>query len=174
MTTQTLQAENTKFVSYFLAESEFSQSFLESGLVTLFNWLPKLKYVGCLLPDTLVLYPPFSLTKLNGSEESTGTSPESVGAPSPLLLPSPNTSSQAAEDSYRKRGKRHLRKGIKYFTEEKLVRRGVPFTLSIASRRDFVPSFKIRKSRVEDCDDLMPMLKRQNVSYNINYSKEHN
>jgi hypothetical protein len=134
--------------------------------VTLFNWLPRLKYVGYLLPDTLVLYPPLSLAKLNGSEDATGTSPESATAPSPLLLPSPTVSAagQSSQDSYRKRGRRHLKRGLKYFNEERVIRRGISFTLSVASRRDFAPSFKIRKSRVEDCDDLMPMLKRQNVT----------
>lgn len=104
---------------------------------------------------------------MSGTEDaSSGSSPESAGLPSPLLLPSPTTVSgqSANENGYRKRGRRHLKKGLKYFNEERVLKRGIPFTLSVAARRDFVPSFKIRKSRVEDCDDLMPMLKRQNVS----------
>ncbi len=48
----------------------------------------------------------------------------------------------------------------KYFNQ--ILSKGTRPSLWLSSRKDFTKTFKIRKSRVEDCDDISPMLLKQN------------
>nr|KAJ3400681.1 hypothetical protein HK105_004651 [Polyrhizophydium stewartii] len=56
-----------------------------------------------------------------------------------------------------------MRRGAKYFVEMPLLNSGASFSLQVCHRKDTVPSFRVRKARVEDCDDLVPIFRRQNL-----------
>jgi hypothetical protein len=128
-----------------VADQEHGQEFLETCLRTLFTWLPQIKYIAYLLTDSLILFPPLSLSKRK-TEGSTD---------------------EAKEDQEQDE------KAEKYFNEASAVNPNLTFTLHICSQSSFLPSFKIRKSRVEDCDDVTPMLQRQNLLSNGKNEMEH-
>ncbi len=78
----------------------------------------------------------------------------SVGSPlSDEKLSTPSTSNQ------RKKITASVKKG-KYFTQH--VPKGNRPCLWVCFRRNFTKNFQIRKSRVEDCDDISPMLIKNN------------
>ena len=60
---------------------------------------------------------------------------------------------------------RGRKKNAKYFVEVGTKSSNALFSLHVCSRKDVVPVVKVRKARVEDCDDLVPMFKKQNVSF---------
>lgn len=41
----------------------------------------------------------------------------------------------------------------------------MPFTLNMCQRKEFYPIFDIRRAKVEDCDDLIPILRNNKVNF---------
>ncbi|KAJ1565053.1 hypothetical protein HK096_004834 [Nowakowskiella sp. JEL0078] len=154
-----LQIHNSKFVSFFVSTPENASQIIEIALSTSFNVLPQLKYICYLLPESLVLFPPFS-------------SPKYIH---------PEFHDKHEDESHKKHHGHHKKKGSrgakhnrrfknkkldehgKYFSEAPSKSDSTPFCLYICPKKEVVSVMKIRKARVEDCDDLVPMLKRQNI-----------
>ena len=51
----------------------------------------------------------------------------------------------------------------KFFTEVPLLNQNTTFSMQICKRKEFMPLFRIRKARVEDCDDLIPLFKKRHL-----------
>jgi hypothetical protein len=54
-----------------------------------------------------------------------------------------------------------------YFELAKPMNPNCLFQLYVCSRNQVLPHFLVRKARVEDCDDLAPMFRRSNVTFQL-------
>ncbi len=140
----------------------------------MFTWLPQLKAIAYVLPDTQSLFPPLNSGKYNLAAENINIGDNTlspfVNSPTPLLenIQSPYIAfdtKQIRQESYLKRMKRNQKKGLHYFNLVNCKNPLLNFQLSLCFKKEWWPTLKIRKSRVEDCDDLTPMLKKQNVTF---------
>ncbi|KAI8618569.1 hypothetical protein BC830DRAFT_1108114 [Chytriomyces sp. MP71] len=171
---------NAKFLSYFVSLQDNQVAFLDAALSTLFSILPSMKHVCYFLPDVLTLFQPLSSQKFVPQP------------PTPPLEENDEPERMSPESSHNNLGLRKLKKKVKsmsmlltlfrkpggeramahlgddrpvYFTEVQ-AKTGIafaPFALQVCSKKDVFQTVKIRKGRVEDCDDLVPMFKKQNL-----------
>jgi Domain of unknown function (DUF4821) len=93
--------------------------------------------IAYFLPDTLILFPPFSSPRILKEQHSVR---ESKGV----------------------RRLMHKNSGT-FFTEVPLINDKLSCSLQVCRRKQFLPLFQIRKARVEDCDDLVPLFKAHGV-----------
>lgn len=123
---------NTLFVTLFICNSDYSHQACESIITYVFEWLPQLSMIGYLVNDSYELASPLTELKLKNDA-----------------------------DDQNNRKKKKSGKNARYFTQivQKKDRKS---KLWVCSRNDFTKTFRIRKSRVEDCDDIAPMLMKQN------------
>ncbi|KAI9105411.1 hypothetical protein DFS34DRAFT_574538 [Phlyctochytrium arcticum] len=135
---------NSKFLSFFVADPEFSLPFLDEALSATFTILPNLRYISYLLPESVALFAPLSSARYQppASDDSKG------GRKVPKRRP------------LRGRGKKGPQR---YFAESPSLSNSATFALWTCSRKDVMPVFKIRNAKVEDADDLVPMFKKQNI-----------
>ncbi|KAI8848056.1 hypothetical protein BC829DRAFT_444130 [Chytridium lagenaria] len=124
--------------------------FVESALTAAFNLIPTLRNICYFLPDTLTLFPPFSLPRHHN-------------------INSPDNPDKKGYNPGKPHGYRRRMKHIggdtrsKFFNEVPIKYVNAPFALYVCARRDMAPPVKVRRARVEDCDDLAPMFKKQNL-----------
>ncbi|KAJ3038149.1 hypothetical protein HDV00_000949 [Rhizophlyctis rosea] len=142
-----IQLHNTKFLSYFVADPDHSLAFLDLALTATYTLIPSLRYIAYLLPENTVLFPPLTSTKYQ--------------PPAPEE-PSTDNGTKKPKKA-RKLGGRGRKKNAKYFNEVGTKSSNAMFAMHVCLRKDVVPSVKVRKARVEDCDDLVPMFKKQNL-----------
>ncbi|KAJ3052486.1 hypothetical protein HK097_006189 [Rhizophlyctis rosea] len=154
--TKELQIHNTKFLSYFVADPDHSLAFLDAALTTTFTLIPSVRNIAYLLPETNTLFPPLTSTKYVPPPpvQESDPSPAAGGA---------KAKKPVAKAAPRKIGGRGRKKNAKYFVEVGTKSSNALFALHVCSRKDVVPVVKVRKARVEDCDDLVPMFKKQNL-----------
>ena len=123
---------NSLFLTLFICDGGYSHQTLDSILTFVFDWLPHLQNIGYLVNETHLIEPPLADLKLNKTDNETNN-----------------------------RIKKSDGQNIKFFNQAK-AKKDSKFRLWICSRADFTKTFRIRKSRVEDCDDIAPMLIKQN------------
>ncbi|KAJ3210795.1 hypothetical protein HDU67_005006 [Dinochytrium kinnereticum] len=145
---------NTKFLSFFVAQREHQTSFVDAAMTAAFNLIPSLRNICYFLPENLNLFPPFSLPR---NHVSSPDGNQSEGEKKKGYNP-------GKPNGYRRRIK-HIGGDTrsKFFNEVPIKYIGAPFTLHVCGRRDMAPPLKVRRARVEDCDDLAPMFKKQNL-----------
>jgi hypothetical protein len=93
--------------------------------------VPRLQCIAYLLPDTLILFPPFSSTR-----------------------PTLKTNERVL----------HKTEVSPFFKEYQAA--GfctLPYSLHVCTREEFMPIFKVREARMEDCDDLVPILRKNKI-----------
>ncbi|KAJ3140086.1 hypothetical protein HK100_010584 [Physocladia obscura] len=146
---------NTKFLAYFVAYPDHQIPFLDAALATVFDILSNICHICYMLPDILTLFVPLSSQKF-------------------VPLPTSHDSQSSKDNGFKKLGLGassnvgHIFGGQVrpvYFTEmqPKTGNAFAPFALQVCNKRTVFPVLKIRKARIEDCDDLVPMFKKQNL-----------
>jgi hypothetical protein len=174
-----IQVHNTKFLSIFVCDPEHQIAFLDAALATLFSLLPSVKNICYLLPESIVLFPPLSSPKYVPTGAAAASAPQKDGqegavpaADKPEQKKAHNTGHKRHPQKFnalRRRTRHSNDQKIRYFTEVPSKDNGfsnstLPYSLQICARRDVFPPLKVRRARVEDCDDLLPMFKKQNVA----------
>lgn len=122
------------FVKFCVCDPKYSVAFLERAISNLFEIMPQVICVAYFLPETLILFPPFS-------------------------SPRPTT---AESEKLSEKRQWHANSG-KFFNEVPLINQAMTHNLQVCRKRDFCPPFMIRLARVEDCDDLVPLFTKHNV-----------
>ncbi|KAI8904485.1 hypothetical protein EDD86DRAFT_271972 [Gorgonomyces haynaldii] len=122
------------FVSFFCCQPDLGPQILETMLNLVYLMLPDVQHIGYFLPDSLILFPPFSSSRPQKQESL----------------------------------KAHLKRpmyadSLKFFSEVTLLNQSLSWSLQICSRQEFMPPFSIRKARVEDCDDLVPLFEKNHL-----------
>ncbi|KAH6563849.1 hypothetical protein BASA83_008099 [Batrachochytrium salamandrivorans] len=140
---QDVKIYNTAFVSFLCVDPDYAVKFLDTTLTTSFKVMSDVKHICYFLPNSLILFPPFSSQWC----ESACSIKDDADA-----------DSQAAP-----RHPSNLKKDTQYFTEVPVINSSTPFSLLISHRHDLVPAFHVRAARVEDCDDLVPILQQHNL-----------
>ena len=140
---------NCVFLSFFYAETDIGLEFLELTLRWLFDTLFDIDHIAYLLPDSLILFPPLSSQRLPPAQKAAAA--PSVNSPK----------KQSIHDAKRKA--RNLRTTTKFFAEKQLINQSAPYSLQMCSRREFMPLFVVRPASIEDCDDLIPIFKENNL-----------
>jgi len=142
------------FLSCCVYDQNYSTDFLFYSLKQIYLFLPNLKYIGYLVPETHEIdknlcspVPPKSyngchLNKNNSSDESSHT----------------NINTTTTTTTLKQRFFFNKCKGIRQKDDIHYSN-----SLWMCFRVDLVYILKIRKARVEDCDDLIPMFKQKNV-----------
>lgn len=153
---------------------ERSADFLDAALKGIFLAIPTLKCIGYFHPEGVPLFAPFSSPKFSSSS-SDSTDKHTITS----------DSTSASKSSPRKNGDdggkhraipvrpqqtgRHNKKDKNepFFKLINKTSKGVAYSLFTCGRSEILPQFRVRKARVEDTDDLVPMLRKQHVR-NIN------
>ncbi|KAI8808893.1 hypothetical protein BJ742DRAFT_891455, partial [Cladochytrium replicatum] len=161
-----IHLKNTKFIAAFVSDHENALHTLDLCLSTSFTLLPQMKYITYLLPDSMILFPPFSAHKYVPPEDAHEDKATHHGRH--------HKGKRAKDDKAAKKAPRRFRSNKpqeqgKYFIEAPAKESDCPFVLEVCPRKEIIPPLKIRKARVEDCDDLLPMLKRQNMLQDKHY-----
>jgi hypothetical protein len=97
-----------------------------------FDWLPNLQNIGYLVNEGCVIDQPLADLKLKNHQNEESNRKQKVSG-----------------------------KDTRYF-QQAVAKKGAKRSLWISSRKNFTKPLKIRKSRIEDSDDLVPMLMKQN------------
>ena len=117
---------------------------LEALLRTVFEMDPSIQNIVYFLPDSLILFPPFSSTR-------------------PIT-----------KNDDKKLGHARLKKSklsTYFFTAcPSYSHCTLPYNLYVCQRKEFYPEFEVRRAKVEDCDDLIPILKRNKVETDYIYA----
>jgi len=147
------------FLSCCVFDPDFSVDFLFYSLKQIFLSLPNLKYIGYLLPKSQQIdkalcnnVPPRSYNGSNNYFNANNHKNEAEG----------NSAIQAMSATKQRFffNKCRIAEG-----EGNLADLVCSNNLWVCFRKDLVYIMKIRKARVEDCDDLVPMFKQKNVIY---------
>ncbi|KAI8895920.1 hypothetical protein BC833DRAFT_599595 [Globomyces pollinis-pini] len=129
---------NMAFLNFFCSDQDSAISIFEKAFSIIFDMLPSLQMIAYFLPDSLILFPPLSSNR-------------------PIL----------PLDEKTKLSRCRLKKtkiSSNFFTEcIASTQCTYPFSLHACHRKEFCPSFDVRLARVEDCDDLVPILKRNHL-----------
>ncbi|KAI8813635.1 hypothetical protein BJ742DRAFT_704764 [Cladochytrium replicatum] len=157
---------NTKFIAAFVSDHENALHTLDLCLSTTFTLLPQLKYITYLLPDSMILFPPFSSHKYVPPEDAHEDKTRHHGRHHKGKRVKDDKAARKVPGRFR--SKKPQEQG-KYFIEAPAKGSDCPFVLEVCPRKELIPPLKIRKARVEDCDDLLPMLKRQNMLQDKHY-----
>lgn len=125
--------------------------FAYESLTAMFLSIPRAASIAYLLHDAVLMFFPFSASRFATHEEL--------------------SSGGHAHGSFESNSVKLEDSGL--FEEVPLIDASVNFSLHLLHKNLIVPPFTIRKSRVEDCDDLVPMFKKYQVSRAIgpNYSR---
>ncbi|KAJ3394717.1 hypothetical protein HDU84_006860 [Entophlyctis sp. JEL0112] len=169
-----ITTQNAKFLSFFVSYPDHQSPFLDAALSAVFSLLPNVVHICYLLPDVLTLFPPLSSLKFvphlpsdaqnddqNSPVRTIGTGSLETPVKKPLVG-SPAAKKPASGNSNGTSGENRP----VYFTEvaAKTGEAFAPFALQVCTKKDVFPVIKIRKGRIEDCDDLVPMLEKQSIS----------
>jgi hypothetical protein len=104
--------------------------------------LPNVTRIAYFLQDSLILFPPFS------SQRPQVKANEAIGTVKASRFNQSKTS-------------------LNFFAEYPAATHCTfPFSLQLCQREDFMAPLQIRLAKVEDCDDLMPILKKHNILEN--------
>eukprot|EP00842_Homolaphlyctis_polyrhiza_P004885 jgi/Hompol1/5398/HPOL_004404-RA len=104
--THIIRIHNTAFLTFLCAEPEISVQFLDTVLTTVFEIFPNLKSIVYFMPDSLILFPPFSSQRYQPPLVDVHDTTAAVAA----------APAESLAHVGRKRF-RNLRKNTKYFTE---------------------------------------------------------
>ncbi|ORX43430.1 hypothetical protein BCR36DRAFT_415613 [Piromyces finnis] len=151
-------AHNTMFLSCCAYNSKFTVDFLFYSLKQIFLSIPNLKYIGYLLPKSQSIdealcnnVPPRSY---NGSNYYNNQN----------IYKNENTESFSAIQAMSATKQRFFFNKCRIAgNEEDITETVCPNNLWVCFRKDLVYIMKIRKARVEDCDDLIPMFKQKKL-----------
>jgi hypothetical protein len=124
------------FVTFFCCQNEGGPKILDGVFTTLFQMNPMIENIIYFLPDSLILFPPFS--SFRPKDREGGTTGKSAFRRSKVSNVFLSEYPAAPYCSF-------------------------PYSLHICTRREFLPAFTIRRAKIEDCDDLMPLLRRFNM-----------
>ncbi|KAJ3008363.1 UNVERIFIED_CONTAM: hypothetical protein HDU68_003139, partial [Siphonaria sp. JEL0065] len=185
-----ISIHNSKFLAYFVAYPDHQIPFLDAALSAVFSLLPSVKNICYLLPDILTPFTPLNSQKFvpqpptpppeehhdtltigGGAEHGAGG--EHTGAFTKLKKKVKSMTNIFG--LFKKPGGGAVRGNGPggflgddrpiYFSEmqAKTGQAFAPFALQVCCKKDVFPVVKIRKGRIEDCDDLVPMFKKQNL-----------
>ncbi|KAL2917552.1 hypothetical protein HK105_202835 [Polyrhizophydium stewartii] len=158
------QIHNCVFIAFFCDAPDCAVPFLDAALTTLFETMPTAKFVCYFLPDSLILFPPFSSPRHQPGASALQAGDTQAAQHGQAAAAGIAADAATAADGHAPRRRfRNMRRGAKYFVEMPLLNSGASFSLQVCHRKDTVPSFRVRKARVEDCDDLVPIFRRQNL-----------
>jgi hypothetical protein len=159
-------SHNSKFLTYFVSSNQDGPAYLDSILSSAFLAMQKTTSIAYFLPDAYPLYAPLSLSKFNGSVDAPKpaalavaegkipkekqTSPESGDKRRPLQQRKPSFIKEHHDETY-------------FSLLEKADTTSLGFNMYVCARAQVLPRFHVRKARVEDTDDLAPMLRKQRV-----------
>jgi len=146
------------FLSCCVYRIDYATDFLFCSLKQIFLSLPNLKYISYLVPKSQSIdvelhsnIPPRSYKgKSNGHSQNSTYDENSEG--NPFLQAMSATKQRFFFNKCKDIGEVNNTNPILY-------------DLWVCFRKDLVYLMKIRKARVEDCDDLTPMFKKKNVRY---------
>ncbi|KAJ1340400.1 hypothetical protein BSLG_004993 [Batrachochytrium salamandrivorans] len=127
---QDIKIYNTAFVSFLCVDPDYAVKFLDTTLTTSFKVMSDVKHICYFLPNSLILFPPFSSQWC----ESACSIKDDADA-----------DSQAAP-----RHPSNLKKDTQYFTEVPVINSSTPFSLLISHRHDLVPAFHLFKGDQAD------------------------
>ncbi|KAJ3221864.1 hypothetical protein HK099_003010 [Clydaea vesicula] len=175
---------NTKFLRFFVSTFVEGPEFLETAIRNLLICLPAVKQIGFFLNENTHLFSPLSTPK---HVHLTSLESASLQQQNSLALAEGGTI-QGTEEMKKKNNfnKRHrrinlglhngkIRSKIKKNKDGKIIKDERFFKLNLkigeangynfysCFRYDILPPFRVRKARVEDMDDLVPMLKKQHL-----------
>ncbi|KAI9341385.1 hypothetical protein BDR26DRAFT_969821 [Obelidium mucronatum] len=180
--------QNSKFLAYFIAYPDHQIPFLDAALSAVFSLLPSVRNICYLLPDILTPFAPLNSQKFipqpptpppeehSATAASTlGVEPHELGAGLKKLKTKVKSMTNIFGLFKKPNGGRGAGGGGGgmgllgddrpiYFSEmqAKTGQAFAPFALQVCCKKDVFPVVKIRKGRIEDCDDLVPMFKKQN------------
>jgi hypothetical protein len=129
-------------------------------LSSLYSLLPFVKNVAYLLPENLGrLFEPFNSEKLikeedPNSKKDVKKNGSGIAQRKKMLALKKKRANGEAENEK-----------LCYFKEFTSSQPDNQFSLYLCQKKEVFPIFKVRRARVEDCDDLVPMFKKQNVKY---------
>ena len=130
-----IHLSNTLFIQFFCCQSDEGPEILDLGFQKIFNMVPTIQNIIYFLPDSLILFPPFSSVR-----------------------PKPNTKNQSGKAFHK------TKVSTSFFIECPVVPGcEYPYSLQICSRQEFLPEFVVRKARIEDCDGLIPLLQKNHI-----------
>ncbi|KAJ3073780.1 hypothetical protein HDU98_000700 [Podochytrium sp. JEL0797] len=171
-----ISIHNAKFLAYFISFPDHQIPFLDAALSSVFNLLPSIRHICYLLPDVLTPFAPLNSQKFIPQPET--PPPEDPTATAPPTADSTkdaeNASKKLKKLASKKRGAGAAGTSTTsndannlpvYFTElsSKTGQAFAPFALQVCTKKDVFPPTKIRKGRVEDCDDLVPLFRKQHL-----------
>ncbi|KAJ3314054.1 hypothetical protein HDV04_001085 [Boothiomyces sp. JEL0838] len=131
------KVHNMAFINFFCSTTEDQAVILQEAFTKIFNLVPSLDTICYFLPDQLILFPPFSSNR-------------------------PPQKKNVDKLGHSRIQKHKL--STHFFTEFPASNSCTfPYSLHGCQRKDFCPSFQIRKSTVEDCDDVVPILVKNNL-----------
>ncbi|KNE68501.1 hypothetical protein AMAG_12676 [Allomyces macrogynus ATCC 38327] len=136
-----LERINTLFLSRFAATRADTATLLPNFLRTVFSLSPQLAHIALILPTSTPLLDCFR-AKI----------PRPAKKQDPRLLHvSPSHAADGPAD------------GIELFEHVPSSGTVAPFALYVCRRATVLPPLTVRRARVEDCDDLVPLFKVQNM-----------
>jgi len=166
-----IQLHNTKFLSYIVSTAAEGPEFLTALLKGAFFSLPMTTNISYYLPDTYPLFAPLSQPKYSPSSNKAVDPVRPLAQAEGIQLPDAPEKIVASHRPFSKKhcqaklaSDRPILKDDVYF---KLVPRinstGKGYKMYLCTRKDVLPIFRVRKARVEDTDDLVPMLRKQKL-----------
>ncbi|KAJ3353417.1 hypothetical protein GGF32_003087 [Allomyces javanicus] len=136
-----LERINTLFLSRFAATPADTATLLPNFLRTVFSLSPRLAHIALILPVATPLLDCFR-----------------AKIPRPAKKQDPRL--QHFSTSHAVDGPAD---GIDLFEQVPASRAAVPLALYVCRRATVLPPLTVRRARVEDCDDLVPLFKAQNM-----------
>ncbi|KAJ3411300.1 hypothetical protein HDV05_002404 [Chytridiales sp. JEL 0842] len=166
--TKDIFIHNTKFLSFFACDPAHQAAFLDASLSTLFSLIPSVKNICYMLPEYMALFAPLSSPKYVPNVEIQNEESQEAGKADTKKSSNQSRHNAKLNVARRKQKKGVTNSNVKYFTEAPskdngYANAGWPFTLQVCSRKEVFSPLKVRRARVEDCDDLLPMFKKQNL-----------
>jgi len=151
-------AYNTMYLSCCVYEEEYAADFLFFSLKQIFLTIPNLKYIGYLISSTQKIDP--NLCKNVFPRSYNGNNYDNKDDKKKNDEENNNSALHAISLSKQ----RFFFNKCKEIEIEGSTNKAIyPYKLWMCFRKDLVYIMKIRKARVEDCDDLVPMFKQRNL-----------
>jgi len=146
---------NTMFLSCCVYRPSYAVDFLFYSLKQVFLSLPNLKYIGYLIPKSQEI----------DQNLCSNVPPRSYNGSNYFYNPNSNKDENAEGNSAIQA--MSATKQRFFFNKCRIgegdITHTIPYNLYVCFRKDLVYIMKIRKARVEDCDDLAPMFKKKNL-----------
>jgi hypothetical protein len=124
--------------------------------------------MGYFHPEGVPLFAPFSSIKFSSSDSS---DKHSISNDTPIDSKSATKKTGSEGGKHRsipvrpQQGRHNKKdKNEPFFKPVNKSSKSAAYSMFICGRNEILPQFRVRKARVEDTDDLVPMLRKQHVS----------